>query len=121
EALLELARSELVAHGDLSASLQEITEAAARGIGVGRVNIWLYEENDTVLRCLSQFESGNPGCDVSYEMRVADFPTYFEAVTRDRFVSVADVETDFRTRELLESYFRPLGITSILNAGIRLR
>ncbi len=120
-ALLELARSELVAHGDLGVSLQEITEAAARGIGVSRVNIWLFEENDTVLRCVSQYEDGHVGSPANLELRVADYPCYFEAVTRDRFVSVSDIQVDARTAELLAGYFRPLGIASILNAGIRLR
>lgn len=120
-ALLELARSELVAHGDLGASLHEITEAAARGVGVARVNIWLFEQNDTTLRCVSQFESRGSESEVNLELRVADFPAYFESVTRDRFVSISDVETDPRTRELLVPYLRPLGITSLLDAGIRLR
>ncbi|MBX3748355.1 MAG: PAS domain S-box protein [Verrucomicrobiae bacterium] len=120
-ALLELARSELVAHGDLGASLREITEAAARGVGVARVNIWLFEQNDTTLRCVSQFEARGSESDVNLELRVANFPAYFESVTRDRFVSISDVETDPRTRELLVPYLRPLGITSLLDAGIRLR
>ncbi|MBL9138624.1 MAG: PAS domain S-box protein [Verrucomicrobiales bacterium] len=120
-ALLELARSDLVTQGDLSASLEEITAAAARGMGVSRVNVWLFEENDTVLRCVSLFEAGNSIRDAKLELRVSDYPSYFEAVTRDRLVSVPDVENDARTAELLGSYFRPLGIASILDAGIRLR
>ncbi|MCC7377020.1 MAG: PAS domain S-box protein [Verrucomicrobiales bacterium] len=120
-ALLELARSDLVTQGDLGASLEEITAAAARGMGVSRVNVWLFEDNDTVLRCVSLFEAGDSVRDAKLELRVSDFPSYFEAVTRDRLVSVADVENDARTVELLGSYFRPLGIASILDAGIRLR
>lgn len=120
-ALLELARSDLVTHGDLGASLEEITSAAARGMGVSRVNVWLFEDNDTALRCVSLFEAGHSVPDAKLELRVSDYPSYFEAVTRDRLVSVADVENDARTAELLASYFRPLGIASILDAGIRLR
>lgn len=120
-ALLELARSELVSEGDLGASLGEIAQAAARGIGVDRVNIWFFEDNDTILRCVHHFEEGKPPTDLDLEIRVADFPSYFEAVLRDRFLSVADVETDPRTAELVGSYFRPLGVNSTLDAGIRLR
>lgn len=120
-ALLELARSELISQGDLHASLREITAAAARGIGVSRVNIWLFEDNDTLLRCVSLCEAGANVPDHRLVLRVADFPAYFEAVTRDRMVSVTEVENDPRTLELVGGYFQPLGIRSILDAGIRLR
>ncbi|MCC6231084.1 MAG: PAS domain S-box protein [Verrucomicrobiales bacterium] len=120
-ALLELARSELIAQGDLGPALQEISTAAARGIGVNRVTVWMFEESDSLLRCISLYESGYAVQDPAVELRVADYPSYFEAVTRDRLVSVTDVETDLRTAELLPSYFRPLSVSSILDAGIRLR
>lgn len=120
-ALLELARSETVSRGDLNAALREITEAAARGIGVSRVNVWLFEENDTVLRCLHHFEARSGSADVSLELRIANAPAYFEAITRARLISVSDAELDPRTAELRSTYLQPLGIRAMLDAGIRLR
>lgn len=120
-ALLELARSETVSRGDLNSALREITEAAARGIGVSRVNVWLFEENDTVLRCLHHYEARSGSADVSLELRITNAPAYFEAITRARLISVEDAEVDPRTTELRASYLRPLGIRAMLDAGIRLR
>src|SRR5690606_21640264 len=99
----------------------EITEAAARGVGVSRVTIWLFEDNETLLRCVTAHEAGANAAETTAELRVADSASYFESVTRDRFISVSDVQADPRTLELVDGYFGPLGITSILNAGIRLR
>jgi PAS domain S-box-containing protein len=119
-ALLSLASSDSVAKGDLGRALPEITEAAARGLGVLRTNVWLLDQDGSFLRCMYAFGESHSAGSTPSSIRTSEFPAYFEALNRERFVSAAHVETDPRTRELYVSYLGPRGITSTLDAGIRL-
>jgi PAS domain S-box-containing protein len=119
-ALLSLASSDSVAKGDLGRALPEITEAAARGLGVLRTNVWLLDQDGSMLRCMYAYGETHSAGTTPSSIRTSEFPAYFEALNRERFVSAAHVESDPRTRELYVSYLGPRGITSTLDAGIRL-
>jgi len=119
-ALLSLASSDAVAKGDLGRALPEITEAAAHGLGVLRTNVWLLDSDGGVLRCMYAFGENHSAGSTPALIRTADCPAYFEALTRERFVSAPNVATDPRTRELYRDYLGPRDITSTLDAGIRL-
>jgi len=119
-ALLSLASSDSVAKGDLGRALPEITEAAARGLGVLRTNVWLLDQDGSFLRCMYAFGETHSAGSTPSSIRTSEFPAYFEALNRERFVSAAHVESDPRTRELYVSYLGPRGIASTLDAGIRL-
>jgi PAS domain S-box-containing protein len=120
-ALLALARSDALSSGDLAAALEEITEAASRSIGVARVSVWLLEEQDTVLRCLHEFDPSAPSGDHPHEIHLEGHQAYFEAITRERQITVHDVDADPRTAPMARELLAPLGIRSLLDAGIRLR
>lgn len=119
-ALLSLASSDSVAKGDLGRALPEITEAAARGLGVLRTNVWLLDEDGSALRCMYAFGEKQEAGSTPASIPTSRFPAYFDALNRERFISASQVETDPRTRELHASYLGPRGITSTLDAGIRL-
>ncbi len=119
-ALLSLASSDSVANGDLGRALPEITEAAAHGLGVLRTNVWLLDEDGSVLRCMYAFGEMPDAGSTPSSVPTSRFPAYFDALNRERFISASNVETDPRTRELHAAYLGPRGITSTLDAGIRL-
>jgi two-component sensor histidine kinase len=48
------------------------------------------------------------------------YPQYFRAWEQQWTIAAHDVFTDANMHELVDSYLRPLGITSVLHAGIRL-
>ncbi|WP_238807073.1 PAS domain S-box protein [Emticicia aquatica] len=97
--------------------IQTITEAAANGIGVSRVSIWTYtkdqiESVDLFNRESSQHSSG--------EVIIASqFPTYFEGLKKGLAIVASDALTHKYTRELAESYLKPLSIKSILDVPVR--
>ncbi len=119
-ALLSLASSDSVAKGDLGRALPEITEAAARGIGVHRTNVWLLDKDRAVLRCMYAFADAEEPASTPSTLRTADCPAYLDALNRERFIAATRTDTDPRTAELYRSYLGPHGITSTLDAGIRL-
>ncbi|MBE9125143.1 MULTISPECIES: GAF domain-containing protein [unclassified Coleofasciculus] len=61
-ALMRLARPQTLYCGDLKAAIQEITEATAEALEVGRVSVWLYNAGRSHLKCIDRYEQGrHPG------------------------------------------------------------
>ena len=54
------------------------------------------------------------------ELAAADYPAYFKALEEDRTIAADNALSDMRTRELATSYFTENGITSTLDAPVRL-
>src|SRR6185369_12973177 len=51
---------------------------------------------------------------------VEQCPRYFAALEENRTIAAHDARTDARTSEFTENYLTPLGITSMLEAPIRI-
>lgn len=112
----------VLAHLPADARLAEVfartCELAAEAIRVERVGIWLYVENRTALRCVELFERTGREHSAGAILRVADFPTYFSSLNIRKAVPAEVASSDPRTAELAAAYLDPLGITSMLDAGI---
>jgi PAS domain S-box-containing protein len=118
-ALLSLARSEVIARGELAAALREITEAGARGVGVARASVWFFTPDGTELRCRDSYDRTRGRHQAERAVRVAEHPEYFAAIEHERLLVVADALRDTRTGTFVGAYCRPLGIGSLVDAGIR--
>ncbi|HEY9633144.1 MAG TPA: response regulator [Coleofasciculaceae cyanobacterium] len=119
-ALIELARNQALNQGNLKEALKEITEVAAHNIAVERVSVWLFDSSGTYLKCLNLFERSLNQHREGLELTTVDYPAYFQALTQEQLVIAEDAYTDPRTQEFSESYLTALGITSMLDAPIRL-
>ena len=117
---VRLATSRTVNRGALRDALQEITETVAALLNVARVSIWLFDEKRAFLRCYDLYEKDHDRHRNQSEIAVVDYPAYFEALERERALVAHDVLVQPQTQELLDSYLLPLGITSLLEAPIRL-
>jgi signal transduction histidine kinase/ActR/RegA family two-component response regulator len=118
--LVELSRSRAGARGDLQAAAAEITAVAARTLELARVGIWLFTEDRSRIHCLDLFDRAEGGHSAGLELEVACYPAYFRAVQESRTIAAHDACTDPRTREFTESYLRPHGVSSTLDAPVRL-
>lgn len=103
---------------DEASAFRRITEAHARALGVARVGIWRYNENRTAIRCVDLYEMEAHRHSSGAELSAASFPDYFHAMEETDVISAEDAATDPRTREFAESYLRPHGITSMLDAPV---
>lgn len=56
QALLNLTKNKALNHGDLKATLQQVTETAALTLEVERVSIWLYVDAQTKMYCLDLYQ-----------------------------------------------------------------
>jgi len=119
--LMELAINPALNQGNLSPAFKEITRETAHNLGVERVSIWLLNATETRLQCLELFKlSLNQHCEEP-ELPTADYPAYFKALAQNEAIVAEDAHTDPRTQEYWEFYYKPRGITSVLDTPIRLK
>jgi PAS domain S-box-containing protein len=109
---------ELAQHwGDLEGCLRVLTERAAAGLLVDRASVWLLEPDRLVLADLYRRTEGTHEVGLTLD-RVPHAP-YFEALERQRTI-VADIaHTHGATRSFAAGYLEPLGISSMLDAAVR--
>ena len=117
-ALLDLAKRDT---SDPAESLRRLCEGAASTLEIERVGIWLFNPDHSEIRCSSLYVKSR----ASFEkegtvIRARDFPRYFAALEESRVVAASDARRDPRTAEFTEPYLKPLGITSMMDAPIRL-
>jgi len=119
QVLVNLARDEAIASGNLSLALERIASSAARALEVGRVSIWLFNENRTQLHCLHQYHADKVQ-ETILELSIIDHPRYFEALNQERALVADDVFMDPRLSELAANYFHPNQVAALIHAPIRL-
>jgi len=118
-ALLALARSEAITGGDLNAALREITVAGARGVGVARASVWFLSADGTQLLCQDSYERASARHQGEEAITTDEHRLYFESIQRERLLVVPDAWHDPRTATLAAAYLMPLGVTSLIDAGVR--
>jgi len=118
--LVELAKSRGIAEGELDRALDEILAAATKGTGVERAGIWRLDPDNRVLE-LVRLRDPQADSSSGLTLNAADYPAYFKAMENDRELAVEDVRQDPRTQLFIESYLKPLGISSLLDVPIRSR
>jgi signal transduction histidine kinase len=105
---------------DLSGTMRRITETAAATLGIARASVWRYNEDRSAIRCLDLYEAATNQHSAGLELAAADFPAYFRALAERDVIVADDAQHHPSTCEFTESYLRPLGITSMLDAPIQL-
>ena len=118
--LLELSMSGALTSGNLDDALHEICAAAARALDVERTNVWFFDASGTRLRQAVAVEAARDGADTPPELSIEDNPPYFAALQQQRIIAADDVHRDPRTERFAARHLQPRGITSMLDAAIRL-
>lgn len=104
----------------LDSAFHQLTEVAARTLDVDRMSIWNFTESKTGIRCLDLYERDANRHSSGTEISATDNPPYFQALTEADVLAADDAHRDPRTREFSADYLTPLGITSLMDAVIRL-
>lgn len=119
DALLRLARSEVLSQSDHVGALRLITRTAAETLGVARVSVWCYEADQEAIKCLSLHDAAHPDSPAGAVLADRDYPSYFRALRSADVIAAHDAHQDERTREFSRGYLDVLGIASMLDAPIR--
>ncbi|WP_245913988.1 GAF domain-containing sensor histidine kinase [Nannocystis exedens] len=105
--------------GNVEAIAQLITEPCARLLAVERVNVWLFDDTETQLQCIDQFNLSTGEHSSGGILHEHEFVEEFQALKSSLYVDASDPYTDRRTAGYVEGYLRPNRITSMLDAVIR--
>jgi GAF domain-containing protein len=116
--LAELAKRKMLEFSNLNARLSEITEAAAHTLKVERVSVWLYNDEQSKLRCINLYERSTNQHSEGIELEAASYPAYFQALKEDRTIAIDDAQNDSRTKELSRAYLSSSRVTSMLDAPV---
>ncbi len=100
--------------------LDAIAAHAVEGLQASQSSIWLLDPAHETMTCATLCTDRGPAKPISEPLSVADHPAYFAAIESDRFLAASNARTDARTRSFAEPYLIPSGITSMLDAPIRI-
>ena len=117
-ARVRLSRLNLAAGKTLRQGLQEVAEIAATALNVNRVSVWRFINDRSAIRCEFLYQ---PARQSHYEgaiLHAHDFPNYFRTLEVRRVVPVIDIAGDPLMDEFREAYFRPLGISAMVDVPI---
>jgi len=120
EVLVKLARGCSQDCNDVKTGLRKITEAASQTLEIERTGVWLYNHDHSKIRCAELYERSVDRHSEGVELTASSYPSYFKALEDERTIAAHDARIDPRTKEYLESYLSPLGISSMLDAPIRI-
>jgi PAS domain S-box-containing protein len=118
DALLNLARRNLLSGADLRELLCQLVRVEAEALDVERVSVWLFSEDGGTLELQSLYRKSVDACERGGRLHVADFPDYFKALAADGLIDAENALADPRTRELAGPYLEPLGIGAMLDVPI---
>lgn len=119
DALSRLAKMDAFAPGEFRGAMQTLTEITATTLDIERSSIWLFDEQRASITCVDLYERTPGRHSEGLVLTEADYPSYFEAMKEEHTIAANDARTDPRTREFTDSYLEVIGITSMLDAPIR--
>jgi PAS domain S-box-containing protein len=105
-------------NGELDLYAQEVTEVLGKSLGINRISVWLFTEEENRLDCLDLYEVGRDHHSQGYVLLEEEYRGEFEALKSARYVDASDALTDPRTAGYVEGYLKPTGITSMLDCAI---
>lgn len=114
--LIRLSKTHLEEGNFWKNGLHTITEAAAEGIGVGRVSLWIFEGNH--ISCLDLFLKDSQTHTITGPIYEAEFPIYFQGLRSEVAIIANDAYTHKYTQELTEVYLKVTDIKSLLDLPI---
>jgi len=97
---------------------RHVCESAADLLRIERAGIWLFVNNDQVLRCVNLFERASRKHTKGACLSLGECPGFLRAIAAAPLLPCESARTDPRTAELAGTYFAPLGISSTLDAPL---
>ncbi len=119
QALVALAVHPAVSEGDLPRASRIATELVAEAAQVERVGVWLFDEHNTQLQLVDLYHRSAQKHETGFHLSAEEYPRYFAALQHSRYIDAHDALQDPRTNEFCDSYLRPYGITSMVDAALR--
>lgn len=119
-AILKLALDPHLYTAGLDAAARKITAVAAEVLQCERVGFWLVSPDGATLENVCLYTLSEDRHQKSPALVMGDYPTYVAALKKKRVLVADDVNQSEDFSDLLAGFCRPLRITSMLDAVIRI-
>ena len=116
--IVRLARHRYSALDPLKEAAELITQAACETYDVARASIWHLIGDH--LEPVAMYRRDIDRHELPAPMDASRFPRYLDALHSGRAIDAHNAQRDPRTSELTRAYLKPLGISALLDASIRL-
>lgn len=118
--LVEFSKSKVIGFGNTNEAAREIARLTAHSLGVSRISIWRYNEEERTIESQACYELSTGKFLETIKLELDNYPAYHRALKSGRIIDASDARTDPRTREFRENYLVPLNIYSMLDVTFSL-
>ncbi len=116
--IADIVLDEVIFSGEIPDAMKRVTEIIAQSIGVERASVWMLSDDGSELHCLSLYQASAGRYSSGTVLKTTDFSVYFDTMRAESRIYAEDAQNDPRLRGLTNAYLAPLGITSLLDAGV---
>jgi methyl-accepting chemotaxis protein len=113
----KLVKDSDVQTGNWEAAIDKIMSSAFSFMNVSRVGLWLLNEDQDILHCGKLYSSKRAG-DPGNVLKASEYPYFFRSIIQEDELRAEDVTRHTALHELLDPYFKPNNITSVLGVPI---
>lgn len=103
---------------DLYKTMQKLTETSSKTLNVHRVSVWLFNMDKTKIICKDIYDLKKGQHESGSVLEAAEYPNYFKAIKKSHIVTANNARNYHDTSEFNESYFKSLGIYSLMDVPI---
>ncbi len=103
---------------DMDLYFKDLTELIGKSYKIERVSIWLFNEAETELKCVSQYEFLKGKHSNGDILKISEFEAELNYLKVARFIATSNPLSDPRTAGYVTRYIIPNGITAMLDCSI---
>ncbi len=118
ERLQNLLKNGALFLNNFSGAVEQITRTGSQLLETPRVSVWIYSDDFQVIRCIDVYNSVTDTHSSGEELQSSDFPAYTDAHRQGIAITVSDVYSDPRTKDIPEAYLKGHDIRSLLDVPI---
>ena len=115
DALLDISRHPFV---NDETSLERILASSSQALSCPRVGLWLFEADDSELRCAALFQNGKMQLNLPLVLQREKTPRYFAALNNLLTLAAHDAVNDPRTSEFKANYLADNNIAAMLDVPV---
>lgn len=115
DALLDISRHPFVSD---ETSLERILSASAEALSCPRVGLWMFEADNSQLRCAALFQDGKMQLNLPIVLYREETPSYFEALNNLLTLAAHDAANDPKTSEFKDNYLQQNNIGAMLDVPV---
>ncbi len=105
---------------DIEKLMVEFGKRIVKVLKIERINVWLFTSGGENIISVGEYDAPTKSFSKDHIIRRVDFPSYFDAISRNKIILVPNVYHSPITKELSESYFKPNKIISLMDIPLRI-